>query len=188
MRGIIAFIVALAIVAFLAPLAFAQTTIVEVAPPTFLDNMWAQLQAPVLLLLTTVVTAAAGWLAVKVNTFFNVTNEAQQKANEVVIRNVLHEAVWSAVKYALTKTNMSLPVLKDGMPSKEFIDIAIDYVRTKNPDTAAAAGLSPSPAGDKGLTEIIVSKVPDLIKMLTEATTTNVTVKAPVAAKPAARK
>lgn len=152
-----------------------------------MTDFWASIQAPVLVLLTTVVTAAAGWLAVQINTFFNVTNEAQRKANEVVIRNVLHEAVWSAVKFALTKTNMSLPALKDGMPSKEFIDIAVEYVRTKNPDTAAAAGLTPGAAGDKGLTEIIVSKVPDLIKMLTDATTTNVTVKAPIA-KVAAKK
>lgn len=152
-----------------------------------MTDFWASIQEPLIALLTLIVGAAVSWLSVRINTFFNFTNEAQRKANEIVIRNVLHEAVWSAVKFALTKTNMSLPSLKDGMPSKEFIDIAVDYVRTKNPDTAAAAGLSPGAAGDKGLTEIIVSKIPDLIKMLTDATTTNVTVKAPIA-KVAAKK
>jgi hypothetical protein len=149
-------------------------------PNSIMNDLWASIQAPVLLLLTTVITAAAGWLAVKVNTFFNVTNEAQARANEVVIRNVLHEAVWSAAKYALQKTGLKIEDLKTGMPSKEFTQIAIDYIRTKNPDTAAAAGLTPTPKGDDALSEIITSKIPDLVKMLMESK--------PAPAKPAARK
>ncbi len=138
-------------------------------PNSIMNDLWASIQAPVLLLLTTVITAAAGWLAVKVNTFFNVTNEAQARANEVVIRNVLHEAVWSAAKYALQKTGLKIEDLKTGMPSKEFTQIAIDYIRTKNPDTASAAGMTSTPKGDDALSEIITSKIPDLVKMLMES-------------------
>lgn len=153
---------------FMIGAALAQTAVpVTVTEPTFTQVLWENIQGPLNAALTIIIGSAATWLAFQVNTFFNVTNEAQRKANEVVIRNVLHEAVWSAAKYASQKTGVTLEELQaPGMPSKAFIDTAIDYVRTKNPDTAAAAGLSPGPAGDKGLAEIIISKIPDLIKIL----------------------
>lgn len=156
-------------------LALAQGT---AAPPTALDSFWAGIVPGVVIAVTALIGTLATILSAKLNAWFNITNEVQMRANEVIIRNVLHESVWSAVKFALQKTGLSVAQLgeingisigKKNTPAKEFIDVAIDYVRTKNPDTAAAAGLAPGAVGDSGLAEIALSKIPDLIKMLTDA-------------------
>lgn len=130
----------------------------------------------VLTVATTLVGVATTVITVRLNSFFGITNDTAQKANEQLVRNVLHDAVWSAVKYAAQKTGMSTEQLAaiDGPTStsplaKEFTDVAIGYVRSKNPDTVVAAGLTPDAKGDAGLTEIILSKVPDLIKLMVDA-------------------
>lgn len=128
----------------------------------------------VTLAITGLIATLATILAVRLNSWFGITNELQARTNEALIRDVLHNAVWSAVKMAATKTGLTLPELGrvvsgDISLNKAFIETAIEYVRSKNPDTAAAAGLTPDAKGDKGLTDIITSKLPDLIKMLTDA-------------------
>jgi hypothetical protein len=144
-------------------------------------TIWSSLLTSLLPLVVTVVTALVGIattvITVRLNSWFGLTNENQQRANEQLIRNVLHDAVWSAVKYAAQKTGLTADQLAgingaagpSTLTTKEFIDVAIGYVRSKNPDTAVAAGLPPGAKGDAGLTEIIVSKVPDLLKILVEA-------------------
>jgi hypothetical protein len=144
-------------------------------------SIWSGFAASMLPLVVTVATALIGVattvVTVRLNSWFGITNDTAQRANEQLVRNVLHDAVWSAVKYAAMKTGLTLDQLSaisaggsaSSLTSKEFIDVALAYVRSKNPDTAAAAGLAPGASGDAGLTEIIISKVPDLIKMLVEA-------------------
>jgi len=140
-------------------------------------SIWSGFAASMLPLVVTLATALVGVattvVTVRLNSWFGITNEIQQRANEQLIRNVLHDAVWSAVKYAAQQTGLTadqLAAINDAQgttaTSKEFIDVALGYVRSKNPDTAAAAGLAPDAKGDAGLTEIILSKVPDLLKML----------------------
>lgn len=106
-----------------------------------------------------IITAITSVVALRINTFFGIKNEEQQKLTEKVTRDVLHDAIWSGVKYALQKTGATLT--PGEIPDNVFITAAMDYVHSKNPDTAAKVS-------DDDLHEIIVSKVPDLIKMLTD--------------------
>jgi hypothetical protein len=144
-------------------------------PNTIWTDLWASVAPTVVIAITGLIGVLTTIITVRLNRWFGITNEIQMRANEQIIRNVLHEAVWSAVKFAAQKTGLTAEQLAaltgspQGAPSKEFIDVAIDYVRSKNPDTAEAAGLAPGAKGDAGLTEIIVSKVPDLLKILVEA-------------------
>lgn len=144
--------------------ALAQSPVsVTVTEPSFTQTLWANVQGPLTALLSAVLIAAASWLAVKVNTFFNVTNAAQQKQNEVIIRNILHDAAWSAVKYASQKTGVTIEELQaPGMPPQKFINAAVDYIHSKNPD--ASKGITA-----ENLEEIVVSKVPDLIAQQQQA-------------------
>lgn len=153
---------------------FAQSPVsVVVTEPSFTQTLWANVQGPLTALLSATLITVAGWLAVKVNTFFNVTNKAQQQQNEVIIRNILHDAVWSAVKFASQKAGVTIDELASpGLPPKQFVDSAVEYVRSKNPD--AAAGVS-----DADLREIIVSKVPDLVAQQQPAAPAAVVVAAP---------
>lgn len=147
-------------------------TVVVEAP--WWGGVWDSIAPALILAITGLIGTITTILAAKLNSWFNITNELQARANEALIRDVLHNAVWSAVKFAATKAGVTLPDLEAAAKGnatlpKIFVDTAIDYVRTKNPDTAAEAGLTPDAKGDKQLSEIILSKVPDLIKMLTDA-------------------
>lgn len=154
--------------ALISSLAHGQAVAVVEAAPWW-GGVWDAIAPALILAITGLIGTLATILAAKLNAWFNVTNEIQVRANEVLIRNVLHDAVWSAVKVAAVKTGVTLPQLNGTAPMpKVFMDTAIDYVRTKNPDTAVAAGLMPDAEGNKNLSEIILSKVPDLIKMLSE--------------------
>lgn len=113
----------------------------------------------VVLALGTVITAIAGVVALRINTFFGIKNVEQQKQVDKVTRDILHDAVWSGVKFALQKTGVTLT--PGEIPDTKFIDAAMEYVHTKNPDVAAKIP-------DIDLHEIVVSKIPDLIKMLTD--------------------
>lgn len=140
--------------------------------PGVLDSLVAQF-AP--MLVTVVGTLLAGIVAavlLKLRTVLGVQQENAKVAGEVQDRNVLHDAAWSAAKYAAQVTGAEL---KDGVvPPKDFIEAGIKYVRDKNPDVTKGQG-------DNVLKDILISKVPDLLKLATPSAVTEVVVK-PVAA------
>lgn len=140
--------------------------------PGVLDSLVAQF-AP--MLVTVVGTLLAGIVAavlLKLRTVLGVQQENAKVAGEVQDRNVLHDAAWSAAKYAAQVTGAEL---KEGaIPPKDFIEAGIKYVRDKNPDVTKGQG-------DNVLKDILISKVPDLLKLATPSAVTEVVVK-PVAA------
>ncbi|MGE3305030.1 MAG: hypothetical protein AB7I52_03585, partial [Rhizobiaceae bacterium] len=78
------------------------------------------------------------------------------------IRDALHASALNAVKFAATKWNW-IPAVGATVP-RQIVEEAIDYIRTKNPDTADQAGVD-----DYDLEQIVLSKVPDIIGQIAGA-------------------
>lgn len=140
------------------PLAFAQEVVTAV--PVAVDTkpfgippaLWDAYIGP---LIDAAITAIVGYVLYRARGFINLSDEAS-------VRKALHDAAFNAAKAMLQKHGVN-PDMMTPIPPIVISD-AIDYVREKNPDTAKRAGVD-----DKGLAEIILSKVPDIISMLTPA-------------------
>lgn len=144
--------------------AFAQDT-GTVSNQSWLYGVWGILQPLVSTLALVVGPVIATWISAQVIRLFNVQDLNAQKELEQKIRTALHEAAANAVKYAITLNGITLKP-GSGIPEVVIKD-AIEYIRSKSPDTAAQAGLD-----NKGLTDIILSKVPDVMVTVAAATPT----------------
>lgn len=142
----------------MASTAFAQGAV----SPTWLDGLWSILQPVVVLAVGTLGPIIVGWLAYKLSNLLNVQDENKRKELEAKIRDALHASALNAVKFAATKWNW-IPAVGATVP-RQIIEEAIDYIRTKNPDTADQAGVD-----DHDLEQIVLSKVPDIIGQIAGA-------------------
>jgi hypothetical protein len=125
--------------------------------PNLIADLWAIVFPVVSLLVATIGPILVGWLAKRLSDRLTLLDDNSRKEFEARVRDALHHAALNALKFALTKTG--LPVAEITKPA--VIAEAVDYIRSKSPDTAKEAGLN-----NEGLREIILSKVPDVIAIL----------------------
>ena len=144
-----------AILVMVPSLALSQAT--TPATPDWIVETWSIVFPVVSLLVATVGPIVVAWLAKQLSDRLTLLDENSRKELEAKVRDALHQAALNSLKFALTKTG--LPVAEITKPA--VIAEAVDYIRSKNPDTAKEAGLN-----NKGLEEIILSKVPDVIAIL----------------------
>lgn len=164
---------------FLVGLAGAQEVIVDSEPVvderSWLYGVWTVVQPIVVVLMTAiapVIAALVTGLLVKLFNLAGINDENARLSLEAKLRTALHEAAINAVKYAVAR-KVGLPDMITGAVPKEVIDVAIEYIRSKNPDTAKALGVN-----DADLTQIILSKIVDVQSTIDAARGT-----APVATK-----
>jgi hypothetical protein len=154
MRKIFSLFAALCLIVFVAPLALAQSIVGNPTSPPFLLQIWGVVQPLVALFISIVGPVAVTWISLRLVALLKINDENAKKELERKIRDALHDSAANALKFALAKSGMPLAVA----PAGAVISEAIEYVRSKNPDTAAEAGVS-----DNDLREIILSKVPDVL-------------------------
>jgi hypothetical protein len=158
---ILALFLALILLIFVVPLALAQEagdSIIDRS--SWLHAVWEIVQPLVVLLVSTVGPALVGWISYRLVGLLKISDENAKKEMEAKIRDALHAAALNGLKYAMTRAG--LPAV--GKPTKAMVDTAIDYVRTKSPDTAFQAGVT-----NDDLAQIILSKAPDVIAMIAAA-------------------
>lgn len=160
MRKIFALFAALCLLVFFAPFALAQSV---VAPSSPLYEIWLIVQPLVVLLVSTVGPALVAWVSYRLVALLKISDENAKKEMEAKVRDALHQAALNGLKYALTKAGLPASGLS-GKPSPAILGDALDYVLTKNPETVQQAGVA---TGD--IRQIILSKVPDVIAMVTAA-------------------
>ena len=143
-------------------LAAASPAFAQAVDPTWIDGLWTILQPVVMLAVGTLAPIVVGWLAYQLSKLLNVQDENKRKELEAKIRDALHASALNAMKFAMTKWKF-VPVAGETVP-RDIIDEAIDYIRTKNPDTAKQAGVD-----NHDLEQIVLSKVPDIIGQIAGA-------------------
>ncbi len=136
------------------------TTIV--APTSFLYDAWTIIQPIVTVLAGTVGPIAVAWITARVMALLKISNENAAQALEAQLREALHLSAMNALKYAASKYGLGLSGTAIELTGKAVLDSkvlteALKYIRGKNPDAVDAFALD-----DKALTEIILSKVPDV--------------------------
>lgn len=139
-----------------------QTGETAVAANSWLHDFWLVIQPIVTTLAVTLGPVIATVISAQIIRLLNIQNEEKRKQVEEQIRNALHQAAANGLKFALARSGI---ILRPGdIVSPDIMDMAIDYVKTKNPDTAKQAGVDRD-----ALTEIILSKVPDLAASISQA-------------------
>lgn len=142
--------------AFILSPAFAQDAAPVIAPSSIWYEVWTIVQPVVVLLVSTVGPVLVTWIAARLITLLKVTDEKQRVEIEAKLREALHQSALNAVKYALVKSGLSVnPTQIPG----QLVTIATEYVREKNPEAVQRLGVD-----SKALEEIIMSKVPELVK------------------------
>lgn len=147
--------IAIAAMLLIASLGFAiaQEVLVEtdaVSPASWLHSTWEVVQPIVL----TLVTASAPLIVAGILGFLWKALERIGISVEEDNRKRLHDAALNGLLAAIAKHKGPIPNMIDGPVPQILIDEAIDYIKSKNPDTSK--GVS-----DKNLVDIILSKVPD---------------------------
>lgn len=154
---IIASVLALVcLVAFFFAPAWAQDAGPVIAPSSVWYEVWTIVQPVVVLLVSTVGPILATWIATKLISLLNVTNEKQRVEIEAKLREALHQSAANAIRFALSKAG--LPNV-GGVINDTILAEASKYVIEKNPEALEKLGVD-----TKGLEEIILSKMPDLIR------------------------
>lgn len=100
------------------------------------------------------------WLSAKLAGVLKITDETKRKEMEEKIRDALHASAANGLRYALTKAG--LPVT--AQPTPEILNMALEYVMEKNPETVNQLGASP-----KDVKDIILSKAPSIFQEIMEA-------------------
>lgn len=140
---------------FLAP-AWAQDAEPVIAPSSWLYEVWIIVQPVVVLLVSTVGPVLVTWISARLIELLNVTNEKQRVEIEAKLREALHQSAANAIRFALSKAG--LPNV-GGVINDTILAEASKYVIEKNPEALQKLGVDA-----KGLEEIILSKLPDLIR------------------------
>lgn len=129
-----------------------------ISPSSSLYTIWTIVQPIVVTLASVIGPAIAVWLAAQVSRLLSVTDEVKRKELEERLRNALHEAASNGLKYALSKYGLgSAASIATALASPTTVEAAIQYIRDKNPEAAAAFNLR-----DEDLKQIVLSKVPDV--------------------------
>lgn len=137
--------------------ALAQAPASLVAPSFWLFDVWTIVQPLATLFVSIVGPVLVTWIAMRLVGILRITDETKKKELEQRVREALHAAAENGLKYALAKAG--LPV---GAPvSAAVLEQAIDYVRSKSPDTVKQTGVR-----DDDLEQIILSKVPNVLAQI----------------------
>ncbi len=144
------------LVAFFFAPAWAQDAGPVIAPSSWLYEVWTIVQPIVVLLVSTVGPVLVTWIAARLITLLKVTDEKQRVEIETKLRDALHQSAANAIRFALSKAG--LPNV-GGVINDTILAEASKYVIEKNPEALQKLGVDA-----KGLEEIILSKLPDLIQ------------------------
>lgn len=144
------------LVAFFFAPAWAQDAEPVIAPSSWLYEVWTIVQPVVVLLVSTVGPVLVTWISARLIELLNVTNEKQRVEIEAKLREALHQSAANAIRFALSKAG--LPNV-GGIINDTILAEASKYVIEKNPEALEKLGVD-----TKGLEEIILSKIPDLLR------------------------
>ncbi|MBA8799130.1 hypothetical protein FHW77_002849 [Agrobacterium sp. RC10-4-1] len=134
----------------------AQDAVPAIAPSSWLYEVWTIVQPIVVLLVSTVGPVLVTWIAARLIALLKVTDEKQRVEIEAKLREALHQSAANAIRFALSKAG--LPNV-GGVINDTILTEASKYVIEKNPEALQKLGVDA-----KGLEEIILSKLPDLIR------------------------
>lgn len=147
---------------FFAP-AWAQDAEPVIAPSSWLYEVWTIVQPVVVLLVSTVGPVLVTWISARLIELLNVTNEKQRVEIEAKLRDALHQSAANALRFALSKAGVPHGVIQiggiGGAVNDAVLREAAKYVTDKNPEALQKLGVD-----GKGLEEIILSKLPDLLR------------------------
>ena len=149
----------LALVCFLAFFVtnvWAQDAGPVIAPSSVWYEVWTIVQPIVVLLVSTVGPILATWIAARLIALLKVADEKQRVEIEAKLRDALHQSAANAIRFALSKAG--LPNV-GGVINDTILAEASKYVIEKNPEALEKLGVD-----GKGLEEIILSKLPDLLR------------------------
>jgi|GEM_PF-2527296 len=144
------------LVAFFFAPAWAQDAEPVIAPSSWLYEVWTIVQPVIVLLVSTVGPVLVGWISARLIALLKVTDEKQRVEIEAKLREALHQSAANAIRFALSKAG--LPNV-GGALNDTLLAEASKYVIEKNPEAMQKLGVDA-----KGLEEIILSKLPDLLK------------------------
>lgn len=154
---IIASVLALVcLVAFFFAPAWAQEAGPVIAPSSWLYEVWTIVQPVIVLLVSTVGPVLVGWISARLIALLKVTDEKQRVEIEAKLREALHQSAANAIRFALSKAGLPNA---GGVINDTILAEASKYVIEKNPEAMQKLGVDA-----KGLEEIILSKLPDLIR------------------------
>lgn len=128
-----------------------------IAPSSLFYDVWTIVQPLAVLLASTVGPVLVTWIAARLIALLKISDEKQRLEIEKGMRDALHQSAANALKYAMAKAGM--PPIFNAAVSRDVIADAIAYVHEKNPE--ALSGLD---VHSDALRDIIISKVPDLLK------------------------
>lgn len=128
--------------------------LVAAPSPSFLVDLWEVVQPLAALFVSTVGPALVTWIAYRLVSLLQIKDENEKKALEAKTRDALHQSAMNGLKAALARAGYTQVF---GPLPQSILAEAIEYVKTKNPDTIEQAGASLEDVGD-----IVLSKVPDL--------------------------
>lgn len=144
---------------FFAP-AWAQDAGPVIAPSSVWYEVWTIVQPIVVLLVSTVGPVLVTWIAASLIALLKVTDEKQRVEIEAKLREALHQSAANAIRFALSKAGVPHGVIRiGGAINDAVLAEAAKYVAEKNPEALQKLGVD-----TKGLEEIILSKLPDLIR------------------------
>lgn len=158
---IIASILALVcFLAFFVTNVWAQDAGPVIAPSSVWYEVWTIVQPIVVLLVSTVGPVLVTWIAARLIALLKVTDEKQRVEIEAKLREALHQSAANAIRFALSKAGVPHGVIRiGGAINDAVLAEAAKYVAEKNPEALQKLGVDA-----KGLEEIILSKLPDLIR------------------------
>ncbi|WP_107342005.1 hypothetical protein [Agrobacterium pusense] len=158
---IIASVLALVcLVAFFFAPAWAQDAGPVIAPSSVWYEVWTIVQPVVVLLVSTVGPVLVTWIAARLIALLKVTDEKQRVEIEAKLREALHQSAANAIRFALSKAGVPHGVIRiGGAINDAVLAEAAKYVAEKNPEALQKLGVD-----SKGLEEIILSKLPDLLR------------------------
>ena len=136
---------------------FAQDAVPVVARSSIWFDLWQILQPLVVLFVSIVGPVLVTWIGARVIALLKITDQAKQLEVEAQLRDALHASAANAIRFAIAKANL----MPGALISPQLIETAATYVVEKNPEALAKLKVS-----EDALREIITSKVPDLVKVV----------------------
>lgn len=148
------------ILAFVFAPAWAQDAGPVIAPSSVWYEVWTIVQPIVVLLVSTVGPVLVTWIAARLIAFIKVADEKQRVEIEAKLREALHQSAANAIRFALSRAGVPHGVIQiGGVINDTILAEASKYVIEKNPEALEKLGVD-----GKGLEEIILSKLPDLLR------------------------
>ncbi|KQS78069.1 hypothetical protein ASG25_13315 [Rhizobium sp. Leaf384] len=138
-------------------MAFAQDAAPVVARSSIWFDLWQILQPLVVMFGSIVGPVLITWIGARVIALLKITDVAKRLEIETQLRNAIHASAANAIRFAVAKAGL----VPGAVITPQLIETATSYVVEKNPDALARLGVT-----EDMLREIITSKVPDLVKVV----------------------